>query len=60
MKFSIRDLFLLTFIVTILVSWWIDHWQQAAEIERLNPSHELIWQNILNTPSGPIDLMPKK
>ena len=33
MKFSLRDLFLVTTIVAILVAWWMDHGRQAAEIE---------------------------
>ena len=30
MKFSIRDLFLVTVIVAILLAWWVDHRSQAA------------------------------
>ncbi|MFN0021391.1 MAG: hypothetical protein ACKVP0_24335 [Pirellulaceae bacterium] len=60
MKFTIRDLFLVTLIAAILAAWWVDHWRQAAEIERLSPSQDLIWQDTLYTPSGPIDLTPKK
>ena len=36
MKFTIRDLLLVTVIVAILVAWWLDHRRQAAEIERFN------------------------
>jgi len=35
MKFSIRDLFLVTLIVAILTAWWVDHWRQAKEIRKL-------------------------
>ncbi len=35
MKFSIRDLLLVTVIVALAVGWWLDHRRQAAEIERL-------------------------
>ncbi len=59
MKFTIRDLFLVTVIAAILVAWWVDHCRQAAEIE-LSPEKVLIWRDTLYTPSGPIDLTPKK
>ena len=35
MKFSIRDLLLVTVIVAILVSWCLEHQRQAREIRRL-------------------------
>jgi hypothetical protein len=35
MRFSIRDLFLVTVIVAILVAWWIDHRRQSEEIHVL-------------------------
>lgn len=60
MKFSIRDLILVTVIVAILVAWWLDHRRQTAEIERLSPVKVLIWETILHTPSGPVDITPKK
>jgi hypothetical protein len=37
MKFSIRDLLLVTVIVAVCVAWWLDHRRQAAELERLKP-----------------------
>ena len=36
MKFSIRDLLLVTVIAAILVAWWLDHSRLATEIKRLN------------------------
>ena len=33
MKFSIRDLLLLTVIVALAVGWWVDHRRQAKEIK---------------------------
>ena len=40
MKFSIRDIMLLTVIVAILVAWWIDRSRLAEEIKRLTPLHD--------------------
>ena len=34
MKFSIRDLLLVTVIVAILVAWWIDHRRLTDEVRR--------------------------
>ena len=31
MRFSIRDLFLVTMIVALAVGWWVDHWRITAE-----------------------------
>ena len=36
MKFSIRDLLLVTVIVALAVAWGLDHRRQAAEIEQFN------------------------
>jgi hypothetical protein len=30
MKFTIRDLFLVTVIVALVVGWWVDHWQPVT------------------------------
>jgi hypothetical protein len=35
MKFSIRDLLLVTMIVALAVGWWVDHWQWAIKFEPL-------------------------
>jgi hypothetical protein len=35
MKFSIRDLLLVTVIVALALGWWIDYRRKAAEIKRL-------------------------
>lgn len=35
MKYSIRDVMLVTVIVAILAAWWLDHQRQAKEIRRL-------------------------
>ncbi len=38
LRFSIRDLLLVTVIAAVAVSWWLDHGRQAAEIRRLQPT----------------------
>ena len=40
MKFSIRDLILVTVIVAVLLAWWLDHRQQAREARELKEQQE--------------------
>jgi hypothetical protein len=40
MKFTIRDLFLVTVIAAILGAWWVDHGRQAREIKELKEQIE--------------------
>ena len=40
MKFSIRDLLLVTVIAAILLAWWVDHGRQAREIKELKDQQE--------------------
>ena len=35
MKFSIRDLFLVTFVVAVCVAWWVDHRRIVEENSQL-------------------------
>jgi hypothetical protein len=35
MKFTIRDLFWLTFVVALVVAWWLDRSSLASRNERL-------------------------
>ena len=35
-RFTIRELFLLTAIVGLVLGWWIDHSQFAAEVNQLD------------------------
>lgn len=34
MRFSIRDLLLVTVFVAVCMAWWVDHWRQAGELRR--------------------------
>jgi len=36
MKFTIRDLFLVTMIVALAVGWWVDHRRQAIKKQDLD------------------------
>ena len=38
MKFSIRDLFLVTMIVAILLAWYVDHRREAARYKEMTNS----------------------
>jgi|RhiMetdeSRZDD1v2_1073273.scaffolds.fasta_scaffold2334116_1 Flp pilus assembly protein TadB len=40
MKFSIRDLLLVTVIAAILLAWWVDHRRQARESKELKEQLE--------------------
>jgi hypothetical protein len=41
MKFSIRDLFLVTVIVALVLGWWVDHWKLSHELVTANK-----WRNV--------------
>ena len=40
MKFTIRDLFLVTVIVAVCTAWWVGHQRQASEIKELKDQQE--------------------
>jgi hypothetical protein len=42
MKFSIRDLFLVTVIVALAAGWWVDRFKLAREIQALERDPEII------------------
>ncbi len=54
MKFSIRDLLLVTVIVAVCVAWWLDRSRLAAENKRLRVDHGFFGQ----AKSGVIDWVP--
>jgi hypothetical protein len=54
MKFSIRDLLLVTVIVALAVGWWVDHQQEAAtkhEVEKdaAELANQLAWRGYVHT-----------
>jgi hypothetical protein len=65
MKFSIRELFLVTVIVALALGWWVDRSRLAEEIDRLQTTH--VWgpkprlsDFQLPTSSAPAPNPPKK
>jgi hypothetical protein len=59
MKFSIRDLLLVTAIVAVCVGWWVDHRRQTAEIDRLKPMQaDTTFFRVLLSPSAPAPKPP--
>ena len=66
MKFSIRDLLLVTVIVALAVGWWVDRSRLTAEVSRLsklNPAYRqsaIITRSFaLRTSSAPAPNPPK-
>jgi len=68
MKFTIRDLLLITFIVAVSLGWLVDHWRAAARdakwkvcfyraLDALSSSDRQ--QRELDTPDGPITVYRK-
>jgi hypothetical protein len=47
LKFSIRDLLLVTVIAAILLAWWVDHRRQAREIKELKDQQEQQLKKVL-------------
>jgi hypothetical protein len=43
MKFSIRDLLLVTVIVALAVGWWVDRGRHAREVKELKEQLEKKW-----------------
>jgi hypothetical protein len=54
MKFSIRDLLLVTVIAALAVGWWVDRSRQAARLNK-----ELEWRSSLIDMEGPLDVFTK-
>ena len=49
MKFTIRDLLLVTVIVAVCVAWWIDRSKLAKEAARLSKLNPAYWQSAIIT-----------
>jgi len=58
MKFTIRDLILVTVIVDILAVWSFDHGRQVAELDRIRPTIITV-QISLPASSAPVPDPPK-
>ena len=54
MRFSTRDLFLVTVIVALAVGWWVDRRRLAAELDRLELDQVAgeIWVELGSDPHG--------
>jgi len=53
MKFSIRDLLLVTVIVAVCVAWWVDRSRLANEVNRLTPTElQLLPDGTIKPPNG--------
>ena len=55
MRFTIRDLFLVTMIVAILTAWWLDHWRQAASVTKWR--QQAIFYRVVMSPDPPNNLL---
>jgi hypothetical protein len=60
MKFSIRDLLLVTVIVALAVGWWLDRSRLAEEVNRLMPAELHLSPDGTITPPGGFPAMGLK
>ena len=69
MKFSIREILLVTLVVAVLLGWLVDHWRAAAReaawervfSQSLNALSELVQEDMgFDTPDGPWRVIPKE
>ena len=59
MKFSIRDLFLVTLIVALAVGWWVDRGRLRVENIKLRRAWPWTWEGSQRMPlDGPLVPMP--
>jgi hypothetical protein len=47
MKFTIRDLFLVTLIVALVLGWSVDHWRQASAAKQVEHDWRLYEHDLL-------------
>ena len=52
MKFSIRDILWFTVLVALVVAWWLDHRQQAAEVQEFHKYVEFYERHLLESRSS--------
>jgi hypothetical protein len=56
MKFSIRDLFLATVIVAVLVAWWADHRRLNQQVEKANDAADAYFSELTRIRPPPTPL----
>lgn len=57
-RFLIRDIFWLTLVVALAVAWWLDHRQQAAEVQEFHNYVEFYERHLMESRSSGFPVPP--